>query len=184
MEWKTFQIKYCNHKSNIVKPHHFCLKLIPLKCHFAFTSASYLVPVPLYFPSVVLGLETSLQQNVCVCLDFIKGFHCCCFWVQSCCYIFFLVPLERADRWKMTTPWVNQSNALHLPSNIVFSGAHTNLIFYFVLGLTHSSPPLTRNVNKNSWIYQSSRNDGLGWRLVLLYCASSYTTSLHNHFRD
>lgn len=131
------------------------------------TIASYLVLVPLYFPSVVLGLETSLLQNVCVCLYFIKGLHSCCFRVQSCCYIFFSVPLEWADRWKMTTPWVNQSNALHLPGNIVLSGAQTNLNFYFVSGLTHSNP-LTRSVKKNSWIYQSSWNDGLGWRLVLL----------------
>lgn len=146
-------------------------------------SALCLVLVPLYFPSVLLSLATSLVQNVCVCLYFIKGFHSCCFRVQSCCYIFFSVPLERADRWKMTTLWVNQSNALHLPGNIVLSGAQTNQNFYFVSGLTHSYP-LTRSVKKNSWIYQSSSNDGLGSRLMLLYCTSSYITSLCNHFRD
>lgn len=104
------------------------------------TGALYLVPAPLYFPSVVLVVETSLLQNLRVCSYFIKGFHSCCFRVQSCCYIFFSVPLERADRWKMTTPWVNQSNALHLPSNIVLSGAQTNLNFYFVSGLMHPYP--------------------------------------------
>lgn len=88
-----------------------------------------LVPVPLHFSSVALVLE-----NVCVSLYFIKGFHSCCFRVPSCCYIFSSVPLERADRWKMTTPWVNQSNALHLPGNILLSGAQTNQNFYFVFG--------------------------------------------------
>lgn len=32
---ETFQIKSCNHKTNIAKPKHFYLKLLPLKCHYA-----------------------------------------------------------------------------------------------------------------------------------------------------
>lgn len=96
-----------------------------------------------HFPSGVLDLETSLLQNARVCLYFITKFHSWYSRVQSCPYIFFPVPLEQADRWKMTTLWVNQSDALYLSGNIVFSGAQMNLFIVLQVcrTVTHPAQP-------------------------------------------